>query len=184
VRVGWDARVVSTTLGRDVYAACHLTGSFTLRSGQISTEYFDNYLFEGDPTLLGRVAEVMAELLPPCDVLAGMEMGGIPIAAVMSQLTGIPAVFVRKQPKQYGTGKAAEGAPVSGRRVVSIEDVVTTGGALINGCQMLRSAGGLVDTVVCAIDRDQGGTENLAPEGIGLLAALSRTDLMPSQRRT
>lgn len=163
-----------------MYAACHLTGSFTLRSGQISTEYFDKYLFEADPALLRRVAEAMAELLPACDVLAGMEMGGIPIATVLSQLTGLPAVFVRKQPKQYGTGKAAEGGPVSGLRVVGIEDVVTTGGALINGCQLLQSAGALVDTVVCAIDRDQGGAQNLATEGIRLRAALTRVDLTPA----
>lgn len=169
-----------TTLGAAVYAACHLTGEFTLRSGQVSNEYFDKYLFEGDPALLRRVAEAMAALLPDCDILAGMEMGGIPLVAVLSQITGLPAVFVRKHAKKYGTRKIAEGGEVGGKRVVGIEDVVTTGGALINGCLALRDAGATLDTVVCAIDREQGGRDNLAEHKIQLLPALRRADLLPS----
>lgn len=169
-------------LARRVYEACHLTGSFRLRSGQVSPEYFDKYLFEGQPGLLRDVAEAMVALLPECDVLAGMEMGGIPIATVMSQLTGLPTVFVRKQAKEYGTGKAAEGGPVDGRRVVVIEDVVTTGGALLASCRLLRAGGAVLETVVCAIDREQGGRENLAAEGLLLRAALNRRELEASAR--
>jgi len=171
---------MSATLGSDVYRAAHLTGEFTLRSGQLSNEYFDKYLFETDPSLLRRVAEAMVELLPDCDALAGMEMGGIPIVTVMSQLTGLPCVFVRKEAKGYGTRKVAEGRDVAGLRVVGIEDVVTTGGALLNGCLALRMAGAALDTVVCAIDREQGGKGNLAAEGITLRAALTRQDLLPT----
>ncbi len=171
---------MATPLGRLVYDACHLTGSFTLRSGQVSKEYFDKYLFEGQPALLRQVAEHMVALVPACDVLAGMEMGGIPLVTVMSQLTGIPAVFVRKEAKPYGTCKVAEGGPVDGLRVVGVEDVVTTGGALVKGCLELRAAGALIDTVVCAIDREQGGVKNLAAQGIALRAALTRADLGPS----
>lgn len=164
-------------LHRAVYNACHLTGEFTLRSGQVAAEYFDKYLFESDPVLLRRVAEAMLALLPECDVLAGMEMGGIPIVAVMSQLTGLPAVFVRKAPKDYGTRKAAEGVPVGGQRVVAVEDVVTTAGALVNGCLLLRESGAIVDTAICAIDREQGGRENLIAIGVTLRPALRRADL-------
>ncbi|MEU4440095.1 orotate phosphoribosyltransferase [Micromonospora chalcea] len=164
-------------LARRVYDTCHLTGRFHLRSGQVSDEYFDKYLFEGKPELLREVAEAMVALLPECDVLAGMEMGGIPLATVMSQLTGLPTVFVRKQAKEYGTAKVAEGGPVSGLRVVVIEDVVTTGGALLASCGHLRSVGAQVETVVCAIDREQGGRENLAAEGLQLRSALTRRDL-------
>lgn len=174
---------MTADLDRAVYDTCHLTGEFTLRSGQVATEYFDKYLFESDPALLRRVAEAMAALLPECDVLGGMEMGGIPIVAVMSQVTGLPAVFVRKAPKEYGTRKAAEGIAVAGRRLVAVEDVVTTAGALVNGCLLLRESGALVDTAVCAIDREQGGAENLAAIGVTLRAALRRTDLdrVPSE---
>ncbi|MGH9070859.1 MAG: orotate phosphoribosyltransferase, partial [Acidimicrobiales bacterium] len=118
-------------LAQRVFDACHLTGEFRLRSGQTSTEYFDKYLFETQPELLRDVAAAMVELLPDCDLLAGMEMGGIPIATVMSQITGLPAVFVRKQAKSYGTCKAVEGRSVRGLRVVAVEDVVTTAGALV-----------------------------------------------------
>jgi orotate phosphoribosyltransferase len=106
-----------------------------------------------------------------------MEMGGIPIATVMSQLTGLPTVFVRKAAKAYGTQKAAEGGDVVGLRVVGIEYVVTTGGALQHGCAELRRLGAELDAVVCAIDREQGGSENLKAEGIQLLSALTRSDL-------
>jgi orotate phosphoribosyltransferase len=168
---------VPTSLDHAIYDACHLAGEFTLRSGQIANEYFDKYLFESDPLLLRKVAEAMVALLPDCDVLGGMEMGGIPIVTVMSQITGLPAVFVRKAPKEYGTRKAAEGIAVEGRRVVAVEDVVTTAGALVNGCLLLREAGANIDTAVCAIDREQGGLENLAVVGVTLRPALRRADL-------
>ncbi len=160
-----------------IFAACHLEGRFTLRSGESSTEYFDKYLFESDPALLGEVAEAMGELLPPCDVLAGMEMGGIPLVAALSQRTGVPAVFVRKVAKPYGTGKAVEGISVDGLRAVAVEDVVTTAGALVAGCQHLRAAGALVDVALCAIDRQQGGAAALEAVGVALRSALDRADL-------
>ena len=79
-------------------ARCRLHGTFTLRSGQTSTEYFDKYLFESDPALLARVAGHMAALIPPdTELLGGLELGGVPLASVLSQVTGIPALFVRKQ---------------------------------------------------------------------------------------
>lgn len=168
---------MSDALAREVYDACHLSGEFLLRSGQVSTEYFDKYLFETRPALLHEVARGMVELLPDCDVLAGMEMGGIPIATVMSQLTGLPIVFVRKQAKSYGTCKAVEGASVRGLRVVAVEDVITTAGALVKGCSELRSAGAIVETAVCAIDRDQGGRSALASEEVDLRSLMDRATL-------
>jgi orotate phosphoribosyltransferase len=174
---------MTSPIARRVYEACHLTGSFRLRSGEVSHEYFDKYLFEGQPGLLREVAEVMVGLLPSnCEVLAGMEMGGIPIAVVMSQLTGLPTVFVRKQAKEYGTAKVAEGGPVDGRRVVLVEDVVTTGGALSGSSRQLRAAGAEVGWAVCAIDREQGGRESLAAESIQLRPALTRHDLESAVR--
>src|SRR5829696_7784216 len=91
-------------LARRVHRASHLTGTFVLRSGATSSEYFDKYRFESDPRLLRELAEAMAGLLPgEADALAGLELGGVPLATVLSQLTGLPAGFVRKQPKPYGT---------------------------------------------------------------------------------
>lgn len=168
---------MTAPLAHRVGAACHLTGSFRLRSGQVSTEYFDKYRFEADPLLLREVAEVMVGLLPECDVLAGMELGGIPIATVMAQLSGLPTAFVRKAAKPYGTARTVEGAAVDGRRVVVVEDVVTTAGALLASCAVLRGEGAVLDTVVCAIDREQGGAANLLAAGLTLRSAMKRSEL-------
>ncbi|MDP7525582.1 MAG: hypothetical protein QF713_04535, partial [Dehalococcoidales bacterium] len=105
-----------------IYDVSHLEGKFQLRSGQISNEYFDKYLFESDSELLRAIAVQLSAMIPDeTEVLAGLEMGGIPIAAALSMQTGIPAVFVRKQAKEYGTCKLAEGIDVDGKRVCIIE---------------------------------------------------------------
>ncbi|WP_275003888.1 orotate phosphoribosyltransferase [Promicromonospora iranensis] len=166
------------TLARDIDAACRLTGTFTLRSGQAASEYFDKYLFETDPALLARVARQMVPLVPErADLLGGLELGGVPIVTVLSGLTGTGALFVRKQAKAYGTSKLAEGPPVEGRRVVLIEDVITTGGAVRDATRALRAAGAVVDTVVCAIDRSAAGSTPLADIGLEVRAVLTKTEL-------
>ena len=165
-------------LARDIDARCRLTGEFTLRSGQVATEYFDKYLFETDPALLARVASAMAPLLPDdTDLLGGLEMGGIPIVTVVSAQTGLPALFVRKQAKTYGTCKLAEGPRVAGRRVTLIEDVITTGGAVRDATLALRAAGAVVDTVVCAIDRSPGDDSPLADVGLEIRSVLTKREL-------
>jgi orotate phosphoribosyltransferase len=169
--------VMSIALARRLVEVCQLQGHFVLRSGATSTEYFDKYLFESDPTLLLEVATAMVDLLPSCDALGGMEMGGIPLVTALSQVSGLPAVFVRKAAKDYGTRKAVEGIPVDGLKVVAVEDVVTTAGALVAGCEQLREAGATVDVALCAIDRDQGGSVALGAHGVALRAAIERSDL-------
>ncbi len=165
-------------LARRVHEACHLVGTFTLRSGRTATEYFDKYRFEADPLLLEQVANLMAPLVPPAtDVLAGLEMGGIAIVAALSRLTGLPAAFVRKQAKPYGTARLAEGADVAGRQVTVIEDVVTSGGQIVLSTSDLRALGATVEVAVCAIDREEGGADALAAEGIELRAALTGDQL-------
>ena len=148
------------TLAADIDATCRLTGEFTLRSGQVADTYFDKYLFEAQPALLDRVAARMVDLLPEgTELLGGLELGGIPIATMVSAKTGLPALFVRKKAKEYGTGKLAEGPDVAGRRVTIIEDVITTGGAVRDATRALRELGAIVEVVVCAIDRQPGGRE-------------------------
>ena len=100
-----------SALARDIDRVCRLTGTFQLRSGLTASEYFDKYLFESDPALLRRVAEAMRPLVPEdTDLLGGLELGGIPIVTVLSSITGLPALFVRKKAKEYGTRRLAEGA--------------------------------------------------------------------------
>lgn len=164
-------------LAMDINAACRLEGTFVLRSGQTSSEYFDKYLFESQPALLRRVAEAMVPLLPQdTDLLGGLELGGVPIATMVSTLTGLPAVFVRKQAKTYGTCRLAEGAEVSNAAVTLIEDVITTGGAVRDATLALRAQGAKVTTVVCAIDRSGVAGGPLDDAGVKTRAVLTRAD--------
>ena len=165
-------------LARDIDACCRLTGEFTLRSGQVAPEYFDKYLFEAQPGLLVRVAQQMVDLVPDeTELLGGLELGGVPIATMVSSLTGRPALFVRKKAKEYGTCKFAEGPDVAGRRVTLIEDVITTGGAVRDATRALREAGAVVELVVCAIDRSPAGQNPLADVGLEVRAVLTKPEL-------
>ena len=165
-------------LARDIDAVCRLTGEFTLRSGQVSSEYFDKYLFESQPELLARVAEQMVSRLPEgTELLGGLELGGIPIATMLSARTGLPALFVRKTAKEYGTCKLAEGPDVAGRRVTLVEDVITTGGAVRDATRALRAAGAVVEVVICAIDRSPEGENPLADVGLEVRPVLTKSEL-------
>ena len=165
-------------LARRIYDRAHLTGEFRLRSGVVGHEYFDKYLFEADPTLLREVAGALVDLLPDdVEAVAGLELGGIPLATVVSQLSGLPALFVRKKAKEYGTCRLAEGGEVAGRRLAVIEDVVSSGGQLIASCTALRELGADIVVVVCVIDRETGGADHLAAEGLKLLPLLTSSQL-------
>ena len=168
----------SEDLARRVRDVSRLTGEFVLRSGRTATEYFDKYQFEADPELLDRLAEQMAVLVPEgTEVLAGLEMGGIAVVTALARHAGLPTAFVRKQAKQYGTARLCEGAEVAGRRVLVVEDVVTSGGQVVISTGELRKLGAHVDHALCVIDRQEGGTAALAAEGITLRALLTREDL-------
>src|SRR5574344_1972083 len=134
-------------LAKKIYEIAHITGDFLLRSGAHSNEYFDKYRFESNPEVLKAIAEQMIPLLPKdFDYLAGLEMGGIPIVTAISMLCGKPAVFVRKNAKKYGTCLFAEGADIKGKKLVIIEDVVTSAGQIIISTGDLRSAGATIET--------------------------------------
>lgn len=162
------------TVAKQIYQTAHITGSFTLRSGQVSSEYFDKYLFEANPALLRAVAEQLLPLIPPeTQVLAGLELGGVPVATALSLASGMPAAFVRKAAKKYGTCKLAEGAEVVGKQVCIIEDVITTGGQVIESVRELRQQGAGIDTVLCVILRNEKAMALLAAEGLRLLPAFT-----------
>ncbi|HEX7821799.1 MAG TPA: orotate phosphoribosyltransferase [Sphingobium sp.] len=171
--------MTDSSLPAAVSAVATLNGAFRLRSGQISTQYFDKYRFEADPALLRRVAAAMIALLPAtAEILAGLELGGVPIATAMSLATGLPAAFIRKEAKDYGTCQAVEGTQVRGRRVVLIEDVITTGGAVADAVTLVEASGGTVIGVVCAIWRGEGEPRIAAIPHIPVVAAMSRADLL------
>lgn len=165
-------------LGRRIHQVSYLTGEFKLRSGITATEYFDKYQFEGDPVLLDAIAEAMVPLVPAgTEVLAGLEMGGIPVVTALGRRTGLPCAFVRKEAKPYGTCRLAEGAEVAGRRVLVVEDVVTSGGQIVLSTKELRALGAEITHALCVIDRNQGGPEALAADNLQLISLLTAAEL-------
>lgn len=173
-----------TQLAKRIYEVSYLEGEFTLRSGQTSNVYFDKYRFESDPTILKEIVHQMLPLIPEgTEVLAGLELGGIPVATMLSAESGIPATFVRKKAKEYGTCRISEGADVEGKVVVIVEDVVTTGGQIIESARELRALGALVSTVLCVIERDTISHENLAKHGLTLVPLLKIDDLYSAARQ-
>jgi len=170
---------LDAAVARGGHRRSHLPGGFTLRSGVVAHESFDQYLFESHPAMLRRTAEALAPLVPAhgVDALAGLETGGIPLAVMLSQVTGVPTLFVRKEAKTYGTCRLAEGGDVEGRRLFIVEDVVTSGGAVLDAVAELRRRGATVERAVCVIDRESGGPQRLAENGIELKALFTMTEL-------
>ncbi|MEV4628531.1 phosphoribosyltransferase family protein [Micromonospora sp. NPDC049523] len=165
-------------LAHRVNTVARLSGRFVLRSGRVADEYFDKYRFEADPVLLDALAAEMAALVPPdTEVLAGLELGGIPVVTALGRHTGLPCAFVRKVAKSYGTARLAEGADVGGARVLVVEDVVTSGGQIAISTGQLRELGAKIEHALCVIDRQEGGAEALAADGIALRSLLTRADL-------
>lgn len=172
---------MSSSLAKRVYDTAHITGTFLLRSGVTSSEYFDKYRFEANPTLLKDIAEQLAtHVTKDYDALAGLEMGGIPIATMLSQITGLPTLFIRKTAKEYGTCRYAEGGEVKDQRLLIVEDVVTSGGAILDAVKSLREDGAVINDVVCVIDRQSGGTENLAKADLNLTSLFTMQQLKDS----
>ncbi|MBI1390094.1 MAG: orotate phosphoribosyltransferase [bacterium] len=176
---------MNDVLAAKIHDVSNIKGTFRLRSGAVSNEYFDKYLFEAEPALLQEIGQAMAPMIPKgADALAGLEMGGIPIAVMLSQITGTPCVFVRKEAKQYGTCKLAEGGDIDGKRLVIIEDVVTSGGQILLSAKELRDRGAIVDVVLCVIDREAGGRENLVKDHLELRPLFTMTQLKAAAGNT
>ncbi len=159
-----------------------LEGDFVLRSGRRSSHYFDKYRFETRPELLeaigARVATVVGEHEPDAVRLAGPELGAVALAAATSLVSRLPFLIVRKQAKDYGTSNRIEGAFETGERVCLVEDVVTSGGAAVEAVEALREAGLECRTAVCVVDREEGGTDELARVGVRLRALFRAGELL------
>lgn len=165
-------------LARQIVEVAQLKGTFLLRSGQTSDTYFDKYQFESRPQLLASLAQLASPLIPPdTEVLAGLELGGVAFAVALSLQCGLPVCFVRKKAKEYGTCRLAEGASVEGKKVLIVEDVVTSGGQVLISGKDLRDLGARITDVLCVIDREQGGREALSKEDYNLISVFTRTEL-------
>lgn len=171
-------KLTKNQLAKEIFSVSYLRGEFLLRSGVISNEYFDKYQFESRPELLSEVAKYLADIVPSgVDALAALEMGGIPIATALSFQTGLPLALVRKKAKEHGTKKIAEGCDIKGKRLLIVEDVVTSGGQVIISANELRKEGASIEDAVCVIDREAGGKEKLFDAGIKLHPLFTITEL-------
>ena len=170
--------MTKTELAKQMRAVSYLTGEFKLRSGNISNFYWDKYRFESNPTLLTAIAKQMAKLLPSeCDGLAGLELGGIPLATALSLQTELPCFYVRKEAKTYGTCNLIEGGAKAGSALVIIEDVITTAGQVCTSIEQIRADGYTVEHVVAVIDRQAGGSEKINALGCSFASVFTLTEL-------
>ena len=134
--------------------AC-LEGKFTLRSGKESLFYIDKFLFESYPDVLQDIAaRIIDRTTPQTNVIAGAELGGVPLAVAVSLRLGKPFVIVRNSKKDYGTGNLIEGKKLhKSDRVVIVEDITTTGAQAIETAQAIQNTGAIVEKIVVVVTR-------------------------------
>ena len=153
-------------------------GEFTLASGKTSPFYVDIKKAVTRPEILRAIGRGIAKYAHRADRIAGVELGAVPIAAVVALETGKPFIMVRKERKEHGTSKDFEGDLVAGDRLLFVEDVVTTGGTLLKAVERMRAAGADVTEAVAVVDREEGGKEALAAIGVTLRALVTAAELM------
>lgn len=165
-------------LAKRIAEVALLRGEFTLRSGRKSNYYLDKYRFETQGDVLTALGKLFAEHVKPgIDRIAGAELGAVPLAAATSMHCGKPCVFIRNQKKEYGTAKQVEGVLNAGETVMIVEDVMTTGGQVLESCKVLTDMGVKIDRIVGVIDRLEGARENIEKAGYVFEALFTTKDL-------
>jgi orotate phosphoribosyltransferase len=153
-------------LARRIADVSLLRGEFTLRSGRKSNYYLDKYRFETQPDVLAALGKLFANYVTDkTDRIAGAELGAVPLAAAAGMASGKPIVFIRNQKKDYGTAKQVEGVLNPGETVLIVEDVLTTGGQVLEAAKTLQDLGAKVERIVAVIDRLEGARDNIEKAG-------------------
>lgn len=139
---------------------------------------------EGHALVGSLMFDALAEL-GPIDAVAGVALGGCPLASAVSLIShqrgrDLPALYVRKEKKDHGTEKLLEGdkALRPGMRVALLEDVITTGGSSLKALEVLKSAGAEIAGIIALVDRAEGGRETIEAQGLKLVALTTRHDFM------
>jgi len=184
--VNRDHPLTDDELKRALREHAYLEGDFVLRSGKRSRYYLDKYRFETRPDILAalgeRIARAVREHAPDATLLAGPELGAVALAAAGSLASGLPFLIVRRAAKDYGTAKQLEGVYEEGDCVCVVEDVVTSGGAVLATVEALRKAGLVVNTAVCVVDREEGGADALAGRSVELRPIFRAAELVDSTK--
>jgi orotate phosphoribosyltransferase (EC 2.4.2.10) len=154
-------------------------GSFTLSSGKKSSYYVDKYLFETSPGILKKISEEMIfRIEREFDIIAGPEMGAIPLITALSLKTEKPFLIVRKKDKDYGTKSKIEGNLKEGDKVLFVEDVTTTGESLLKAIRTVEEAGGVIMEVLIVVDREEGAVERMKKLGYDVKVLLRMRELI------
>ena len=165
-------------LAKRIAEVALLRGEFTLRSGRKSNYYLDKYRFETQPDVLAELGKLLADRVTvDTDRIAGAELGAVPLAAAAGMAANKPFVFIRNQKKDYGTAKLIEGVLEQGDHVMIVEDVLTTGGQVLEGVKTLQDAGAKIERIVAVIDRLEGARENIEKAGIVFESLFTSRDL-------
>ncbi|MGH7194874.1 MAG: orotate phosphoribosyltransferase [Candidatus Saccharimonadales bacterium] len=165
-------------LARRIADVALLRGEFTLRSGRKSNYYLDKSLFETQPDILKALGGLFAQRVGQnVDRIAGAELGAVALAAATAMACGKPFVIIRNQKKDYGTSKLVEGALKTGETVTIVEDVLTTGGQVIEAARTLKDAGAKVERIVAVIDRLEGARANIEAAGYSFESLFTTKDL-------
>ena len=153
-------------------------GRFVLTSGAVSDYYIDIKKASTNPKILEKIAEAMAEYTEGYDLIAGMELGAVPLVVALSLETNIPYVIIRKEKREHGTSKQIEGGEVKGKKVLIIEDVTTSGGSVVKTIKIIRENQGIVDEVLAVVDRESGAEEKLKNADVSFIPLLSVSDIL------
>ncbi len=170
--------MTQSELAKRIAEVSLLRGEFTLRSGRKSNYYLDKYLFETQPDILVELGQLFAERVNEnVDRIAGAELGAVALAAITAIACQKPFVIIRNQKKDYGTSKLLEGTLKPGERVLIVEDVLTTGGQVLEAAKTLEQAGAKIDRIVAVIDRMEGARQNIESAGYVFEALFTTKDL-------
>lgn len=157
-----------------------LKGDFITRAGKKTNYYIDKYLFETKPSILDPLADEIVKQLPPSseyDRIAAPELGAVSIATAVSLKAQKPFIIVKKEVKDYGTKKLIEGTYQKQERVVVLEDILTTGGAVLRACDILVKEGLQILKIIAVFNREEGADEAIRAKGFSYQALFSRSDL-------
>lgn len=153
-------------------SGCLDFGEFTLTSGLTSPYYVDLRLLPSYPELFDIATDMAADLVRTreinFDVVSAVPTGGLPFGTLLAHKLGAPLTYARKKGKSHGEERQVEGKMEKGDRVLVVDDIITTGGSVIEAVRSVRENGGKVDNVLVLLDRTEGGAENLREEGLSL----------------
>lgn len=156
-------------------------GRFVLTSGAISDYYIDIKKASTDPKTLKTIAQEMSKYTTGYDLLAGMELGAVPLVVALSLKTGIPYVIIRKEKHRHGTEKQIEGGNVKDKNVLVIEDVTTSGGSVVKTIQILRVNNAKVDKALVVVDRGSGAKEKLQNMEVDFIPLIPVSEILKNR---